>query len=361
VSAPPRILMWGQSLWGFGHAARLGAVAAALTRAGAEVHIAWGGAAKPPGEAAPGAHWHALPPIHAAPHAPGRLLDETGRPADAALHQTRRDLLLELFERSRPQVVVVEGFPLSRRKFAPELRPLLERSARHSVPRLGLVRDIPEPPKTAEKSAALLALAGELIDRILVAGDPRLIDLQTVWPQTAQMNVPLDYVGYIHRLNAPAPLDLEARRDGLVSAGAAGSVLARLMPEVIGAFADMRWRMVGAQSGPMVEAHRADFPAMLAAARVSVQAAGYNTVAEALALRTPMVVVPDQPAGEIEQDLRADALVAAGLALRADPAAEDLRRAIAECLAEPPAPRLQPELQGAQTAAKAILAAAAGA
>jgi predicted glycosyltransferase len=68
-----------------------------------------------------------------------------------------------------------------------------------------------------------------------------------------------------------------------------------------------------ADAGTVVERNRPDFARLLAACRLSISQAGYNTVTELLAAGVPGVVVPfEGDGGEREQALRAARLAAAG-------------------------------------------------
>jgi predicted glycosyltransferase len=55
---------------------------------------------------------------------------------------------------------------------------------------------------------------------------------------------------------------------------------------------------------------RADYPELLAGAAASVSRAGYNTVMDLAACRTPAVLVPFEAHGQREQAIRAEALAA---------------------------------------------------
>src|SRR5208283_3140421 len=65
--------------------------------------------------------------------------------------------------------------------------------------------------------------------------------------------------------------------------------------------------------GVILERYRPEFPQMLRRCRVSVSQAGYNTVLDILAARTPAVVVPFASERETEQQLRAERLAAQGV------------------------------------------------
>src|SRR5204863_2034074 len=62
------------------------------------------------------------------------LVDSLGRPIDDALREGRRAALLAAFAASRPDAVIIEGFPFARRAFRFELEPLIA-AVRAATPR----------------------------------------------------------------------------------------------------------------------------------------------------------------------------------------------------------------------------------
>ena len=72
-----------------------------------------------------------------------------------------------------------------------------------------------------------------------------------------------------------------------------------------------QWRAV-APVGVSIEGHVTDLPHRIARARLAISQAGYNTVAETLALGTPALLVPFETQSEDEQLRRARAVERAG-------------------------------------------------
>jgi predicted glycosyltransferase len=108
-----------------------------------------------------------------------------------------------------------------------------------------------------------------------------------------------------------------------------------------------------------VERHRPDYRALVARARVSVSQAGYNTVQDVLAARTPAVLAPFAGEGETEQPMRAARLAARGFAevvAERDLAPEVLASAIDRAAARGLAPPCPLASDGAPRAAERILA-----
>ena len=68
-------------------------------------------------------------------------------------------------------------------------------------------------------------------------------------------------------------------------------------------------------AGVRLERYRDNLVGLMRRARVSVQRAGYNTVADLLVARCPGVLVPDAGGGQMEQSLRAEKLAALNCAV----------------------------------------------
>lgn len=338
---PLRVLIHVQHLLGTGHLRRAAAIGSALAEAGQDVEIASGG----PPLANPGigaAHLFQLPPMRALDARFASFIDEHGQPVDSAWKQRRRDTLLARFAAQRPDVLITELFPFGRRQIEFELLPLLD-AARAQSPRpliLCSLRDVLVQPRDETKVARALERA-QGYDRILVHGDPALIDLPASYPAARELDERLIYTGYIAASPSPEPPADDGHEEVIVSSGG-GAVGARLLETALDAQAltppDRRWRfLLGAdlpegararllaRQAPLtiVQAARADFPGLLRRCRVSVSQAGYNTAMDILQAEARAVLVPFAADNETEQPLRAAALAARGWATVLDEATLD--------------------------------------
>ena len=326
------VLFYVQHLLGIGHLKRAALIARALDRAGLRVVLVSGGVPVP-GLEIGGADLVQLPPLKSRDAAFSVLVDQDGRAVDDAWKARRRDLLLDVYRRTRPRVLLTEQFPFGRRLLRFELLPLLAEAAA-SRPRpavVASVRDIINPPGSAEKSQWMLDMVRNHYDRVLVHGDPDLVRLTHSFPAADTIADRLIYTGYVA---APAATAGPGAGDGevLVSAGggavAAPLVRAAFEARPLGPLATAPWRILiggnlpdeaftalrqAAPPGVVVERVRPDFRALLARCRLSVSQAGYNTMMDVLAARAPAVIVPFVGAGEQEQSLRAALLAGRGL------------------------------------------------
>jgi len=166
-------------------------------------------------------------------------------------------------------------------------------------------------------------------DLVMVHGDPAFAALGSSFPFAAEI---ADRVAYTGLVAGPKPEPSAERFDVVVSAGG-GAVGAGLITAALEAA--RAWPDVGAwlgitgpnlpQSGfdRMADAappnvtlvrFRTDFGPVLAAARLSVSQAGYNTVGDVLQAGCAAILVPYATLGETEQADRAARLGAMGRA-----------------------------------------------
>lgn len=327
-----RLFFYVQHLLGIGHQVRAKTLAAACAESGFHVDLADGGADA--GDATPEKYitWHPLPVAKAADAAFSGVVDEDGNPIDEAWKTRRRDRLLALFSETRPDLLLIEGFPFARRAFRFELVPLLQAAREAGVPAAVSVRDIIQP-KRPDRVPEVLDWLDRYVDLVLVHGDAGLIPFSVSFPAAGRIKPRLIHTGYVSAaMTRPTVPD----RAGVVVSGGGGAVAERLFDVAAEAAIRLKgrfgpWRLLVGPNHPkahaeklagmaaggefLVEPARADFRALLQTCAVSVSQAGYNTATDLLATATPAVLVPFEEAGQKEQRLRADRLEAAGRAV----------------------------------------------
>jgi predicted glycosyltransferase len=349
-----RVLIAVTHLLGAGHLTRAAALGRAFAAAGHETVLVSGGLPAPLVRP-DGLRLVQLPPLRVAGTAFATLLAPDGRPADAALLDRRRSLLVETLTAFAPDAVITELFPFGRRALAGEFLALVE-AARTCQPRplvLASVRDILVASSKPERIAEAHARVAALYDAILVHGDPTLAPLDASWPLDPDTAAKVRYTGYVDEGTAAAPAP---RRSGvLVAAGSgpAGLSLLRVAAEAARRRPDLDWRILAGHGVPeaalaelgqglppgVLGRARPDYRALLAAAALSVSQSGYNTATDLLATGTPAVLVPFEAGGETEQRQRAEHLAARGLARvlpEADLSAGTLLDAVQAQVAAPP-------------------------
>ncbi len=326
-----RVLFYVQHLLGVGHLRRAEIIARSMAAAGLDVTVGYGGTPFPEIPFS-GTRVAQLPPAAIANEDFSTLLDAAGAPADDAWFAARLAALLDLYRKTRPDVVLIELFPFGRRQFRFELLPLLE-SIHASKPRPHVVcsvRDIlvSRRPERAHETVATLR---RYFDLVLVHGDPALFRFEETFSAAESISSLIRYTGYVAA--TPSCSDQQGGLGEVIVSAGGGAVGAPLLTAALEArkltaIADRTWRFLTgpnlpdieygrlaamADSRTIVERFRPDFATRLRAATLSISQAGYNTTMDILASGVRAVVVPYEKDGETEQRLRSEALAAKGL------------------------------------------------
>ncbi len=297
------------------------------------------------------------------------------------IKKRRREALLRAFAGAKPDVLMTEGYPFGRWAMEFELGPLLENAAARPGGRpvtIASLRDILQVPKDARKTARSVAIYARYFDAMLIHGDPRLIPIEASFPAIRPFLGTAHYTGLVAPLpsSAPRPVSGEAF-DVIVTAGG-GAIAADVLSAAIAAkpLSPLRCATWLALAGPRMadadfarlkrqadqndvtlERFRPDLAGLLAHARLSIQRAGYNTIADLLVSGCRAVLVPDGDHGQREQPLRAERLAALGRAVKLDEQGltpETMAAAISAAMAQDIAP-IALDLNGAATSARVIL------
>jgi predicted glycosyltransferase len=379
----PRVLFHVQHLLGIGHVMRVAQVARETVALGLEVTVLSGGGRL--GLDWGGAEVRELPSARARDGSFKVLVDEAGRPLDAAFHERRRALVLDAFQAVQPHVVLMESYPFGRRAFRAELDALIAaaQARRPRAPVLVSIRDILVAKSNPVRYAEIAARIRRDIDAVLVHGDPRLVGLEASFPAASAIAEKLRYTGYVTDIRgtrAASELSEVGRGEVLVSAGggAVGAPLLRLAlaARPLTPVRDRTWRLITGPNlpqpdydalarelptGVILERFREDFQNLLRNCHVTLSQAGYNTALDVLQAGARAVMVPFATGGETEQALRARILAERGLiqvvdaeVLSRPEGPASLARAIERALAAPaPMPGLL-ALDGARRAAEIV-------
>lgn len=322
-----RVFFYVQYLKGIGHLQRARLIAEAAATRGHRIDMVLGGLPVP-GFAPAGVETHRLPALQAGPGGFSDLRDADGHVVNDDWRARRRDRLLAFFDDLKPDLVLVESYPFGRRQFAFELEPLLEQ-ALSATPRPAIVssiRDILQIKTRPGRNAATAERIEQMFDAVLVHGDPQFVRLEETFGETAAIADRVHYTGIVA---APAsdfePDSVTPRDEVLVSMGG-GAIgprlpLAALSARPATSLASCPWRFLtgphlpdadfealcaAAPQGVTVERFRSDFRRCLAAARLSVSYAGYNTTTDLLRADVPAVLITySGDGGETEQAMRA--------------------------------------------------------
>ena len=332
------ILHYCQHSVGLGHLVRSLAVAGALARENRVVLVA--GGRVPAGLDVPrGVELVALPAIGSLDAGGSHLVSlEPGMDVGEAWER-RRETLFALLDELQPAAVMIELFPLGRRKFAEELLPFLEAARRlASAPAiLCSVRDIlvangPDQQRRDDEAARRLAAH---FDAVIVHADQRFVALEETFRPSTPIPVPVIYSGFVARPWTRPPADALRPAEIVASAGGGktGGPLLRAVAEAHRRHFRLRGLKTRIITGPFlapaeydslvafaattknltVERFVSDLAALMAGATASVSQCGYNTALDIIRARVPSLVVPFDGGRETEQAERALRLAEVGV------------------------------------------------
>lgn len=332
-----RLLFYCQHSIGMGHFVRSSAMAECLAEAFDVVFL--NGGPVPTGLSFPSAVTRIdLPPLGMREDNSLESLTPDLSVEDAL--ERRRDCMLALLRDTRPDVVLVELFPFGRKKFEPELLPLLAAAHARGVQRPLIVcslRDLLVTDRRSQQEFDDRArdLCDRWFDLVMVHTDPLFARLEESFRPSTPLRTPVEYTGFLTRSEPECLVPMRDRHGIVVSAGG-GHVGAPLYRAAVHAH-DLNWPLLAVPmtivAGPfappgVVEELRSEaacrdglvvvpqvpnLAAVLAGARASVSQCGYNTALDLLRTHVPALVVPFAEGRENEQTRRAERLATRGL------------------------------------------------
>ncbi len=374
---PPNIFLYVQNLLGIGHLRRAAAISRALTEIGLEVNFVSGGIPIPNLNVGR-AKFHQLPPVRSLDRNFKVLVDETGREIDDNWRQNRCSKLLNLFEETKPSMILTELFPFGRRQFRFELMPLLDRAqeAKWKPQIVASMRDILVTKSRHDRNMEISRTLTAYYDKVLVHGDKQIITLEETFPLSQEITHLVEYTGYVLNPSISDSKETVGSGEVVVSlgGGAVGSdtltKLFKIRREKL--MDDTRWRFIVGPHMPeeilhevkrspientIIERMRPDLPSLINRARLSISQAGYNTVAEVLSSNTPAILVPFEGGDETEQRIRADLLAKRGaveVVYEDKLDSQTLTKAITRALKDQTKTALKIDLKGAERTAKIL-------
>ena len=368
-SNPLKILFYVQHLLGIGQLKRTATLARNMMRAGFDVTVVSGGHEIDVDLG--GARLIQLPATRATDLYFKVLVDEDGQQIDDEWRQKRANMLLDIYQEQKPDMLITELFPFGRRQMRFELLPMLEAASKDNLRPLIIssVRDILVAQTKPGRNDEMLDLVEKYFDYVMVHGDPELISLDKTFPHTERIRGKIFYTGYVvDHTGVKGGADAPGAGEVIVSSGG-GAVGTNLLKTAMKARArtsakDLIWRMmVGvtvekdifdeltalAPEGVTVERARPDFTTLLMNSALSISQGGYNTVMETLHAKCRAVIVPYAGGLETEQTLRARLLAEKGVLQIADEdglTPEILAAKVDDALNGPPA-RAEIDVNGA--------------
>ncbi|MDJ0614001.1 MAG: glycosyltransferase [Rhizobiaceae bacterium] len=328
-----RVLFYVQHLWGVGHVYRATRIAHGLKRAGFQVHLVWGGT-KLPGFDFDGLELHYLTPVRTSDASFSELLHANGALFTDLDKEDRKNALLSLFDKIRPDVLITEAFPFGRRQMRFELVPLLERAKSLPTPPLivSSIRDIMQEDRKASRVEESNEFVAKYFDLILVHGDQNLIRIEETLQGTETFSAKIRYTGLVTP-HAQQSYDESDKTNVLVSVGG-GAFGKNLLMTALEAFPHVKkykdgWKITtgtempenafqeikrNAPEGIEIVRHIPDMVAVLRSTAISVSHSGYNTVGDILRAGCASILYPYVGGRETEQLRRAEIMERSGIA-----------------------------------------------
>lgn len=316
-----KVFFYVQHLLGIGHSMRAALIAKAMTKSGLAVTLVNGGAPSALFDPGP-INILQLPAALSADASFSRIIDETGAEVDEAWRNNRREVILDAYEKIRPDLTLIESFPFGRWSFRSEISPLLER-AKPVGPIFCSVRDILVPKKGMARNKKIVEIINTYFSGVLVHGDAEFIKLDRTFSHASEIMEKIHYTGYVA---APAET-VENMSNGEIVVSVGGGVTGFQLISTALSLAqsslgkNWRWRILTGPNFPQthketfqsaphikIEGLRHDFRALLAKATLSISQAGYNTVMDIMISGVRNVLVPFGRYGQTEQPLRAKLL-----------------------------------------------------
>ncbi|MEB3355901.1 MAG: glycosyltransferase [Synechococcales bacterium] len=280
----------------------------------------------------------------------------------------RCDRLLGLCDRFRPDVLMVELFPFGRRKFSPELIPLIEYARSMGTKIVCSLRDIVVTKQDQERhEAKVCKLMNAYFDLLLVHGDPQFMPLERSFSRVQDLRCPVHYTGYVVQDVPPEtdvlPPDAIPQPLILVSIGGgrfghellkgvaqASEFLEGQIPHHIQmftgpfapdeVFAQME-HLAKHRSNLLVQRYTPHLLEYMQQADLSISMAGYNTTMNVLTTGVRSLLLPFTGNDDQEQTLRSQRLAELGVVSVLHPSdlePSSLAQRVRDCLQQAPSP-----------------------
>ena len=247
--------------------------------------------------------------------------------------RSRREKILQIFEKVRPDVLIVEFYPFGRLDFSGELLPLLEAAGNTNIKNRPLVlsslRDILEQSHVYQATLNDLAsvLCNHLFDGVLVHSDPQFSKFEDTFYSNVKITTPIIYTGFVIPNKIKTSEQNGQVSQVVVSAGG-GRVGGKLLLSAVKAYTEYgigdgvgmivttgpflpenEWKTlksVGAGvKGLKIYRWIPNLDQVLARSAASVSQYGYNTSIALLSVGIPALVVPFTGPKDKEQMRRA--------------------------------------------------------
>ena len=344
-----KVMFYCQHVLGMGHVVRSLEIVRALRDF--EVYFLNGGELTPDVPIPPGVHLINLPPLQSDSEFEGLQGVDATIPLEE-IQRTRLNLILDEFDRIRPDVLIVELFPFGRKRFAYELVPLLARIRLMggTTKVVCSLRDILVSKSDQTRHEEwVVGLINRYFDLLLVHSDPKFQSLDETFSQRTSLACDLHYTGFVSQpLARPSteplehlPKDPKGTPLIIVSIGGGrvgyefvecalttsermNSFLSHRMVIFAGPYMpEFQFQQlqthVNGTSHVTLQRYTSHFLAYLQKADLSISMAGYNTCMNIVSSGIRALVLPFMGRGNEEQRIRTRKLEERGIVMGLDP------------------------------------------
>lgn len=258
----------------------------------------------------------------------------------ANVQEFRKQELLNLLHKFKPDILAIELFPFGRRQFSFELIPLLE-EIKQKYPQTKVVcslRDITIRKKEQNQhEEKIIQLMNKYFDLLLIHGDRSFIPLEETFSRVKDINCPVRYTGYVvqEENHTETAIETPNKPAIVVSVGGgrfghellecvvrAASILETKIPHQIQVFTGCfipEAKFLELQESTQntnnlnLKKYTNNLLAYLKAADLSISMGGYNTTMNILTTGVRSMILPFTGNGDREQTIRAEKLEKLGV------------------------------------------------
>ena len=191
-----KVMFYCQHLLGIGHLIRSMEIVKGLEK---NFHVCFinGGEVIEEFPVPPSVEMVNLPAIKTDPEFEKLLIPDEFENVEEVL-EARKNQLLEILNCLQPDILIIELFPFGRRRFSPELIPLVEQANKIGTKVVSSLRDIVVPKQNqARHEEKVCKLINKYFDMLLVHSDPSFIRLEETFSRVNDLNCEVHYTGYV--------------------------------------------------------------------------------------------------------------------------------------------------------------------
>ena len=246
--------------------------------------------------------------------------------------ENRKKRLLSVFEQYRPDILIIELFPFGRKKFTPELIPLVEAAKSTKTIVVSSLRDIAITKKDKiSYEERVCKIMNQYFDVLLIHSDQKLIKLEESFERVKDIKSQVYYTGYVAQ---PSAVSRENKKQDkptiLVSVGGGrfghdllesvvktAPILKQSIPHHFHVFTGpfipeeiftKLQNLAAGQTNITIEKYTSEFLSYMENAELSISMSGYNTTMNILMTGVKAIMMAFKGNGDREQTMRSEKL-----------------------------------------------------